>query len=73
MQRVPWRLYDPDNVKWKSVDDEVAEALVSVNSVYLGFWLDALRPVRAKLAAPLATISGIRIALRPNANRRPTF
>ncbi len=49
-------IYDPDNVKWDSVDDAVAEALVSVNSVYLGPWLDALRPVRTKLTAPLATI-----------------
>ncbi len=60
--------YDPDNVKWDSEDDEVAEALVSVNSVYLGFWLDALRPVRTKLTAPLATI--FRDKVLPETERR---
>ena len=35
---------------------KVAQALVSVNPVFLGPWLDALRPVRGKLTAPLATI-----------------
>ena len=32
------------------------EALVSVNSLLLGPWIEALRPVRGKLTAPLATI-----------------
>ena len=35
---------------------KVAQELVSVNPVFLGPWLDALRPVRTKLTAPLATI-----------------
>ena len=30
---------------------KVAQALVSVNSVFLGPWIDALRPVRGKLTA----------------------
>jgi len=30
--------------------------LVSVNPVFLGSWLDALRPVRTKLTAPLVAI-----------------
>ena len=47
--------YDPDNARWESVGGKVAQALVTVNPVYLGPWLDALRPVRAKLTAPLAT------------------
>ena len=34
----------------------MAQALVSVNPVFLGSWLEALRPVRGKLTAPLATI-----------------
>ena len=34
----------------------MAQALVSVNPVFLGPWLDALRPVRGKLTTPLAAI-----------------
>ena len=48
--------YDPDNAKWEAVGDKVSLALVSVNPVYLGSWLDALRPVRSKLTAPLTAI-----------------
>ena len=48
--------YDPDNAKWEAVGGKVAQALVSVNSVFLGTWLEALRPVRGKLTIPLATI-----------------
>ena len=42
--------------RWEAVGGKVAQALVSVNPVFLGPWLDALRPVRGKLTAPLATI-----------------
>jgi serine/threonine protein kinase/formylglycine-generating enzyme required for sulfatase activity/tetratricopeptide (TPR) repeat protein len=48
--------YDPDNEKWKALGGKTAQALVSVNPVYLGSWLDALRPVRGKLSAPLVAI-----------------
>jgi hypothetical protein len=48
--------YDPDNSKWDAAGDKVAQALVSVNPVFLGMWLDALRPVRGTLTAPLAMI-----------------
>jgi serine/threonine protein kinase len=48
--------YDPDNTKWKAEGGKVAQALVSVNSLVLGTWLEALRPVRGNLTAPLATI-----------------
>jgi serine/threonine protein kinase/formylglycine-generating enzyme required for sulfatase activity/tetratricopeptide (TPR) repeat protein len=48
--------YDPDNSKWDAAGGKVAGALVSVNPVYLGSWLDALRPVGGKLTAPLAAI-----------------
>ena len=48
--------YDPDDARWEAVGGKVAQALVSVNPVFLGPWLDALRPVRGKLTAPLATI-----------------
>ena len=49
-------IYDPDDDKWEAVGGKVAQALVSVNSLLLGPWIEALRPVRGKLTAPLATI-----------------
>ena len=48
--------YDPDDARWEAVGGKVAQALVSVNSIFLGPWIEALRPVRGKLTAPLATI-----------------
>ena len=51
----------------RSVGGKVAQALVSVNPVYLGAWLDALRPVRGKLTAPLAAI--FRDRKRPETER----
>jgi eukaryotic-like serine/threonine-protein kinase len=48
--------YAPDDGKWEAEGGKVSQALVSVNPVFLGSWLDALRPVRSKLTAPLATI-----------------
>jgi formylglycine-generating enzyme required for sulfatase activity len=48
--------YDATSSRWESVGDKVAQALVSVNPVYLGGWLDALRPVREKLNTSLAAI-----------------
>ncbi len=49
-------VYDPDKPKWEAVGGKVAQRLVSVNPVFLGSWLDALRPVRRKLTSPLAAI-----------------
>ena len=49
-------LYDPANPLWQTVGDKVARAMVTGNAAHLGFWLDALRPARDKLTAPLATI-----------------
>ena len=48
--------YAPDDARWESVGGKVAQALVSVNSLLLRPWIEALRPVRGKLTAPLATI-----------------
>ena len=48
--------YDPDNARWEAEGGKVAQALVSVNSLLLRPWIEALRPVRGKLTAPLATI-----------------
>jgi len=49
---------------------QVAQALVSVNPVFLGSWVDALRPVRTKLLAPLATIFTAKIAWRASTRWR---
>jgi len=48
--------YSPDDARWESAGGKVAQALVSVNSLLLRPWIEALRPVRGKLTAPLATI-----------------
>ena len=48
--------YDGTSPRWEAVGGKVAEALVTVNPVYLGPWLDVLLPVRIKLTTPLATI-----------------
>jgi hypothetical protein len=49
-------LCDPENPRWAELSGKVAEALVTENSLVLGPWLEALRPVSGKLIAPLALI-----------------
>jgi eukaryotic-like serine/threonine-protein kinase len=49
-------LYDPDNPRWSEVGGKVAQSIATVNPVFLGPWIDALRPVKSKLTAPLATL-----------------
>jgi serine/threonine protein kinase/formylglycine-generating enzyme required for sulfatase activity len=49
-------LYAPENPRWAGLGDKVAQALVTVNSLVVGPWLEVLRPVRGKLTAPLAAI-----------------
>src|SRR5271165_418613 len=48
--------YDGTSPWWEAVGGKVAEALVTVNPVYLGPWIDALLPVRMKLTTPLVTV-----------------
>ncbi len=48
--------YAPDDGKWEAVCGKVAQKLVSVNSLLLRPWIEALRPVRGKLTVPLETI-----------------
>jgi serine/threonine protein kinase/formylglycine-generating enzyme required for sulfatase activity len=48
--------YDPDSQRWDNVGKQVANDLVSVPAVYLGAWMESLRPVHQKLLAPLAAI-----------------
>ena len=64
-------LYAPANPLWQTVGGKVAGAMVTVNAVHLGFWLDALRPARDKLTAPLATI--FRDRERPETERSLAF
>ena len=49
-------LYDPESPRWANNGSKVAETLVGVNSLVLGPWLEALRPVRDKLTGPLVAI-----------------
>ena len=50
--------YDATSERWESVGGKLARALTRVSPVFLGAWLDALRPVRTPLtsALPLSTI-----------------
>ena len=49
-------LYAPSSARWQTVGSKVARAMVRVSAAHLGDWLNALRPARDKLTAPLATI-----------------
>src|SRR5271157_1332271 len=49
-------LYNPQSPRWTEVAAKVAQGLVTTDLVYLRTWLDALRPVRTSLTAPLAAI-----------------
>jgi hypothetical protein len=48
--------YNLESTKWEAASGKVAQALVSVDAVFLGLWIEALRPVRDKLTAPLTSI-----------------
>ena len=48
--------YDPASPNWQTAAEKVAPALVAVNPIYLGSWLDALRPVQGHLIRPLVAI-----------------
>ena len=48
--------YDAESSQWTALSRKVAESLVTVNPVFLGAWLRAVRPVRQRLTAPLAEI-----------------
>jgi eukaryotic-like serine/threonine-protein kinase len=49
-------LYDPENARWAELGDKAALALVTVNSLNVRPWLEILRPVHARLTAPLAAV-----------------
>jgi serine/threonine protein kinase/formylglycine-generating enzyme required for sulfatase activity len=48
--------YDTRNTAWGGVVDRVAEAMVSVNPVFLCQWMQALKPVKEHLLGPLSSI-----------------
>jgi formylglycine-generating enzyme required for sulfatase activity len=48
--------FDPDSRRWAKVQEQIANDLVSVPPVYLERWMDALRPLRAKLLDSLSAI-----------------
>jgi serine/threonine protein kinase/formylglycine-generating enzyme required for sulfatase activity len=48
--------YDPENRRWETIQDQVANDLVSVPTVYLAPWVEYLRSVRMKLLAPLSEV-----------------
>src|SRR5262249_9315982 len=48
--------YDATNERWESVGGKAAQALIRVNPVSLGPWLDALRPVRTPITPSVAAI-----------------
>jgi hypothetical protein len=48
--------YDADSPRWESMGGKVAQALIRVDRVYLGRWLDALKPVRKPVTTSLGAI-----------------
>jgi serine/threonine protein kinase/formylglycine-generating enzyme required for sulfatase activity len=48
--------YDPDVRRWQGIADAVAGQLVAENRVYLGYWLEAFRPVHDQLIPLLADV-----------------
>jgi hypothetical protein len=48
--------YLPEDARWKKVSGDLATKLTTENSLVVGKWIDALRPVSGFLAASLADI-----------------
>jgi eukaryotic-like serine/threonine-protein kinase len=49
-------LYDREDARWSDLGGKVARALVALNPILAGSWLDTLRPARTQLTAPLDAI-----------------
>ena len=49
-------LYDPESGRWSGLGGKIAQAIVQVSAIDLRTWLEALRPIRGKLAEHLAAI-----------------
>ncbi len=48
--------YAPEDPRWEKIKQPLAADLVAVPAVYLGAWMDSLRPVGSKLLDPLGSI-----------------
>jgi eukaryotic-like serine/threonine-protein kinase len=48
--------YDAASLRWESVGGKLAQALIRVNPVFLGAWLDALRPARTPITTSFGAI-----------------
>jgi formylglycine-generating enzyme required for sulfatase activity len=48
--------FDATSQRWESVGGKVSQALIRVNPVNLGPWLDVLRPVRSPITTSVAAI-----------------
>jgi len=48
--------YDAASQRWESVGGKLTQALIRVNPVFLGPWLDALRPVRTPITTSVGAI-----------------
>ena len=48
--------YDAHNIKWDKCAPLVVDEFVRQNPIFFGQWSEALRPVKAALLAPLATV-----------------
>jgi formylglycine-generating enzyme required for sulfatase activity len=60
-------VYSPNDSRWQKVADQAAGEFVSVSPVFFRLWLDAVKPVKAKLVPRLCTI--FRDASRPESER----
>jgi serine/threonine protein kinase/formylglycine-generating enzyme required for sulfatase activity/tetratricopeptide (TPR) repeat protein len=60
-------LFDPTGEAWEKAGASIAGALVRINPILLGGWIEGLRPVRAKLKGALAAI--FRDRQRPEGER----
>lgn len=49
-------IYDPQNTQWKKFNSLVVDDLVQENSVFLGQWSQALRPIKNQLLDPLTQV-----------------
>lgn len=49
-------MYEPNDARWQGSADCIAQHLVSVNPIFLGQWMAALRPIRHQCLAALSSI-----------------
>ena len=64
--------YDPESPNWQTAGQKLAAALVTFNPVYLGTWLDVLRPAKDRLIAPFIAIFRDKSRLRASTSSSPT-